>query len=194
MKRWGKAAFVAFCASWSLVAGSAEPMADPVLLSEPPRVLEDFELIDQNGESLRFSALRGRPVFVFFGFTRCPDVCPVALYKLARLTQAHGRDLQRPRVVMISVDGVNDTPAAMNAFLLAYSTEFIGLTGDPRRLRDVAAQFSAASFRAATKDRTGRYLVDHSAQIYLVDASGRLRATFFNASVDAMARLGKGAL
>jgi protein SCO1 len=153
-------------------------------------VLEDFELIDSNGKSVRFSTLRGRPAYVFFGFTRCPDVCHTALYKLKLLTQAAGPASHRPHVVMISVDGVNDTPRALRRFLRAYPSEFIGLTGDTDRLHQVAAQFSAASFPAMTKDRKGRYLVDHSAHIYLVDASGRLRATFFNPSVEAMARIG----
>lgn len=91
-----------------------------------------------------------------------------------------------PAVVMISVDGGRDTPAVMKAYLEPLSDQFIGLTGDPKAVRKIAAGFSAVFFKGLPADNSGAYLVEHTSQIYLVDDQGRLRATFFDASVEAM--------
>ena len=91
-------------------------------------------------------------------------------------------------VVMISVDGERDTPAAMQSFLATYSPDFIGLTGDPRLATTIAAQFSAVFFKEpASKD--GNYRVGHSGQVFVVDKQGRLRASFADASIGDMAKV-----
>ncbi len=87
---------------------------------------------------------------------------------------------------MISVDGDRDTPAVMKAYLAPLSPDFIGLTGDTRSVRKIAANFSAVFFKGLPADNSGQYLVDHTSQVYLVDTQGRLRATFFDASVEQM--------
>ncbi len=93
-----------------------------------------------------------------------------------------------PAVIMISVDGDRDTPAALKAYLAPLSKDFIGLTGDPRTVRGIAANFSAVFFKGLPADNSGNYLVEHTSQVYLVDAQGRLHATFFDASVERMSR------
>jgi protein SCO1/2 len=89
---------------------------------------------------------------------------------------------------MISVDGERDAPAAMKAYLDALSADFIGLTGEPRTVRQIAEGFSAVFFKGLPAGQSGHYVVDHTSQVYLADAEGRLRATFFDASVEQMAR------
>ena len=89
---------------------------------------------------------------------------------------------------MISVDGDRDSPAAMKAYLAQVSPRFMGLTGDPRTVRGIAAQFSAVFFKGLPAKPGGPYLVEHTSQIYLIDRHGRLRVTFFDASIDAMRR------
>jgi protein SCO1/2 len=93
-----------------------------------------------------------------------------------------------PAVIMISVDGDRDTPAALKAYLAPLSKDFIGLTGDPRTVRALAGNFSAVFFKGLPADNSGRYLVEHTSQVYLVDAQGRLHATFFDASVERMSQ------
>lgn len=159
-----------------------------VHLAETPRALKDFELIDQSGAPRKFSSFRGAPVLVFFGFTNCPDVCPAAMQRLRLLMQSKDAAVLRTQVVMISVDGGRDTPAAMKAYLQPLSKKFIGLTGPPLKVRDIAAQFPAVFFKGAA-DKAGGYRVDHTTQIYLVDAAGRLRAAFSDAPVAEMSRV-----
>lgn len=90
-------------------------------------------------------------------------------------------------LVMVSVDGDRDSPPAIKAYLSRFAPRGIGLTGDPRTVRQVAAQFSSVFFKQLPDQAGGPYLVEHTSQIYLVDRLGRLRETFFDASVDAMA-------
>jgi protein SCO1/2 len=169
-------------------ASPALPRLDRVMFAEPPKPVDDFELTDHHGEPFRFSTLRGAPALVFFGFAHCPDVCPAALAKL-KLLRAGDEALARARVVFISVDGERDTPEALKAWLAGLSPDFLGLTGDPEAVREVAARFAAAFFKDQPTGAAGDYQVQHSSQIFLVDAAGRLRAEFYDASVDTMATL-----
>jgi protein SCO1/2 len=123
---------------------------------------------------------------VFFGFTHCPNVCPTALGRLKLLHEARGGALKGARIVMVSVDGERDTPARLGSYLSPLSKDFVGLTGDPRAVGRIAAQFAAVFFKEpAGKD--GDYNVMHSTQVFAVDKAGRLRATFADASIEDMA-------
>ncbi len=172
----------------SAAATAAAPAPERTLLAEPPRAVADFQLTDQSGKTVKLSDFRGAPVLMFFGFTHCSSVCPAALHQLRELERAHRADLGKTRIVIVSVDGERDTPAAMGAWLKPLSPNFIGLTGAPARVHNIAADFSAAFFRQpATKP--GEYQVEHNSQIFLVDAQGKLRATFFNAPLATMAQV-----
>jgi len=124
---------------------------------------------------------------VFFGFSHCRDVCPLTLGQLQAIVSSRDSAVNQARVVMISVDGDRDTPAALKGYLAPVSPDFIGLTGTPRRVRDIAAQFSAVFFKGMPADGDGNYQVEHTAQVYLLDKQGRLHSTFFNAPADVIA-------
>jgi protein SCO1 len=159
--------------------GSVQLAAPPVV------VLQDFALTDQLGKSRKLSDFRGAPLLVFFGFTHCPDVCPATLHRLKLLKQSPDRVLRRVQVAFISVDGERDTPEKLKIYLEPISKSFVGLTGPPKTVRSVAAQFSSVFFKGV-KEKNGSYLVQHTSQVYLVDASGRLRATFVDATPEEM--------
>jgi protein SCO1/2 len=172
--------------AFSTLAFTAEVAG--VHVAETPRAVKDFELVDQSGAPRKFSTFRGAPVLVFFGFTNCPDLCPAAMQRLRSLMQSKDAAVLRAQVVMISVDGARDTPAAMKEYLQPLSKKFIGLTGPPSTVRDIAAQFPAVFFKGAA-DKAGGYRVDHTTQIYLVDAAGNLRAAFSDAPLAEMSRV-----
>jgi protein SCO1/2 len=176
---------------YSLACGAAIANADETIrIATTPLEIEDFTLTDQEGQAFHFNSLRGRTALVFFGFTHCPSICPAAMFKLKLLSDSlreGGGPL--PAVVMISVDGDRDTPAVMKAYLEPLSDRFIGLTGDPKAVRKIAAGFSAVFFKGLPADNSGNYLVEHTSQIYLIDDQGRLHATFLEASVEAMAEV-----
>jgi len=184
----------AVCADTPDRAGAALTSSDKVLIAQSPQDVPDFELTDQEAQPFRFSQLRGQTTLVFFGFTHCPDICPTTLYKLKLSDEARDRSLLRAAVVLISVDGDRDTPAAMKDYLASFSPDFIGLTGNPRLVRDIAARFSAVFFKGLPSDKSGNYLVEHTSQLYLVDKAGRLRATFFDAPVDTIVEVTRAVL
>lgn len=162
------------------------PALERVRVLSAPRAISDAELTDQNGRAFRLDDLRGKVAFVLFGFTNCPDVCPLAMERLRQLHDAKTLAAADVTYVLISVDGDRDTPAAMNAFLGKYSPEFVGLTAPPARVRPIAEQFSAAFFKGAAHKHDGGYDVAHSPQIFVVDAAGQLRAEIYGASIEAM--------
>jgi protein SCO1 len=170
----------------SIADNASLPSFDGVMLQPTPKPLRDFELTDQDGRSFRFSSLRGAPALMLFGFAHCPDVCPTSLQKLALLKQSNP-ELKGVRVVMISVDAERDTAAALKEYMNHFSGDFIGLTGDPQHIREIATQFSAAFFKGEANATSGDYVVGHSGQVFAVDKAGNVRAEFYDASLDAMA-------
>jgi protein SCO1/2 len=173
-------------ATAALAAEPALPALPGVYVNPAPAPIADFTLTDQTGKPRAFSSLRGEPLLVFFGFTHCANVCPLTMARLKSLHSAEGGKLKAARVVMISVDGDRDTPAAMKSYLEPLSRDFIGLTGDPKATAKIAAGFAAVFFNEpAGKD--GSYNVMHSTQVFAVDKAGRLRASFGDASMEDMA-------
>jgi len=162
------------------------PSYDRVRVLQSPPHISDKQLIDQDGRPFRFSQLRGRVSLIFFGFTNCADVCPMALQKLRQLEEHLEPDSGEIAYVMISVDGDRDTPEVMKRYLERYSPRFKGATGQIGDMKALASEFSAAFFKGSAVDKTGGYSVSHSPQVFLVDQESRLRAEFYNASIEAM--------
>jgi len=177
---------IALLASATATAAALAP--ERTLLAEPPRVIADFQLTDQSGKTVKLADLRGAPALMFFGFTHCSTACPAALQQLRQLERQHRAELGKTRIVIVSVDGERDSPGAMKAWLQPISPNFIGLTGAPPRVHNIAAQFSAAFYKVPGQS-TGEYSMEHNSQIFLIDAKGRLRATFFNAPLATMAQV-----
>ena len=188
MKRCSVISLIAVLAS---AAAAAAPAPERTLLAEPPRAIADFQLTDQSGKAVKLADFRGAPVLMFFGFTHCSTACPAALHQLRQLERQHGAELGKTRIVIVSVDGERDTPAAMKTWLQPLSAKFIGLTGTPARVQNIAAQFSAAFYKLPGAS-AGEYSMEHNSQIFLLDAQGRLRATFFNAPLATMAKVTSG--
>ena len=168
-------------------ASADVPSYERVRVLEMPKPVADFALTDQNGAPFKLADLKGKVAFVLFGFTNCPDACPLSMERLRELQHSGQLADESVAYVMISVDGERDTPAAMKAFLAKYSSEFVGLTADPGRVAPIAAQFSAMFFKGARNPHDGHYDVAHSPQIFVLDPAGRVRAEVYSASLEAMA-------
>ena len=180
--RFGLAAAAALVAA---LAHAEVPKLDRVRVVEPARAIAAGEFTDEEGRATQLNALRGRVVFVLFGFTNCADVCPLTMERLGQLRDSGSLNSADVAYVMISVDGERDTPAVMKEFLARYPEEFIGLTAPPNRVTPVAEQFSAAFFKGA-HDAHGKYDVAHSPQIFVLDTAGNLRVELFGASIESM--------
>jgi protein SCO1 len=139
-----------------------------------PKQLEDFRLTDISGAPFTLASLAGRPSLVYFGFTRCPDVCPTTLLKLAQIVRVAG--IAGLRVVFISVDPQRDTPPVLALYVHAFDPSFQGLTGDPQAIARVAAEFAVAVSRVDLPG--GDYTMDHTAAVFLLDARAQEVAIF----------------
>jgi YVTN family beta-propeller protein len=167
-------------------AAADVPQYDRVRVLAAPMEVTLEDLTDQNGESFKIGQLNGKVVVILFGFTNCPDVCPIALQRMRQLEVsdiARGNDLA---FVMISVDAERDSPAVLKEYLANYSSRFIGVTGDVSKIKRVAKQFSAAFFKGTPIGDGDHYTVSHSRQVFVVDTAGRLRAELYDASLEAM--------
>jgi len=186
-RRYGAAGLVLLCLLMPAGAIAAElPTYNRVRILETPVTIEDAELTNQDGEAFRLSDLRGRVALIFFGFTNCPDVCPTAMEHLRQFRESGTVDFSDVAVVLVSVDGENDTPTVMKTYLAKFSQEFIGLTGDPSYVKTLASQFAASFFKRGSSAHGG-YTMAHSPQIFVVDPDGKLRAEFYAPAIEAMA-------
>ena len=132
----------------------------------------DFNLTDHNNENFALRQLRGKLVLVFFGYTACPDVCPSELTSLAAVLRALGPQQDRVQALFISIDPQRDTPSQLKNYVLYFAPGLIGLTGSAAQIDQVADLFNAGYRRIERED--GRYFMDHSASLYVVDEKGRL--------------------
>jgi protein SCO1/2 len=144
-----------------------------------PRDPGAFSLIDQNNAQFTAARLKGAPTLVYFGYTRCPDVCPLTLLQLAQVVQSHV--VPGLRVLFISVDPTRDTPVQLAQYMRAFDPDFIGLTGTPAMLQTVARSFGVAYLRVDLPG--GDYSMDHSSTLFLMDSRGR-NVAVFNAPYD----------
>jgi protein SCO1/2 len=172
-------------AQFAAAAETALRAPDRTRLAQPRKPLPAVQLIDTDSRQSGLDALEGRAALVFFGFTNCPNVCPAAMQRMRLVERALGAP-DALVSVLISVDGERDTPAVVKAYLEPFGQGFVGYTGPPAVVRDLGAAFSAVFFPGMPTDAAGGYNVEHTSQIYLVDAQGQLAATFYQAPVDDM--------
>jgi len=112
-------------------------------------------------------------VTVFFGFTHCPDVCPVTLAEMAQVVRELGPDGSRVQVLFVTVDPERDTQQVLKQYVPSFNPAFLGLYGDAEATARVAKEFKIYYRKQPAKD--GHYSVDHSAGTYILDPQGRLR-------------------
>jgi protein SCO1/2 len=140
---------------------------------DPPRPLGDFTLTSHTGDPLSLSDLKGKPTLLYFGYTGCPDVCPMTLGDYVRVKSALGDQADSVNFVMVSVDAKRDTPARLARYLGGFDPAFIGMTGDELTLRRIGVDYGLY-FEIHDDGQTENYLVDHTASMFLIDPEMRL--------------------
>ncbi|MCE9640852.1 MAG: SCO family protein [Betaproteobacteria bacterium] len=133
----------------------------------------DVRLTDHTGKARTLADFKGKVVVVFFGYTHCPDVCPVTLGELAIVARELGKDAANMQVLFITVDPERDTPAVLAKYVPAFNADFLGLYGDAEATARTAKDFKVFFQKQAPAG--GGYSVDHSAGTYVYDKAGRLR-------------------
>lgn len=151
--------------------GSAtHEFAGAELLAEEP--LPDFTLTAAGDVPVSLSDFRGQYVYLYFGYTFCPDFCPTTLAKLAGVREEMGDDAVRMQVMMITVDPERDTPDVLERYVQVFDPSFAGLTGAETDI-DAAAQSLGVFYQRNEGSAASGYLVDHSTRTYLIGPDGR---------------------
>ena len=146
------------------------------LLWPDPKTLAPFTAVDHESNPFTLTDLLGKWSFLFFGFTHCPDICPVTL---AAMDKVH-RQLEQPQnvqTVFISVDPERDTPGRLDKYVTNFNPEFIGLGGSVEQVAGLTGQIGLPYFLDKSESEEN-YLVDHGSSLFLIDPRGRLVAIF----------------
>ncbi len=166
----------------AFAVAACSPTPDPP--AEPPLAGADiggpFELINKDGETVRWQDFDGQYRIVYFGFTYCPDICPNDVQRMSQglrmFAESDPKRAAQVQSIFISVDPERDTPEIVGEFAAAFSDDLIGLTGSPEQVKTAADNFRV--FYSRGEDTPGGgYLVDHSAIVYLFGRSGEPLAT-----------------
>jgi protein SCO1/2 len=143
----------------------------------PPLPVTDFSLLTANSESVRLSEQEGKIVLLFFGYTSCPDVCPLTLATFQEVHQRLGDDAQKVRFAMITADPERDMPDKVAAYAARFHPGFIGLSGDRAELEKIWKQLGVFVEKQESNSAAG-YLVSHTTSVYVLDQNGSVIMTF----------------
>jgi protein SCO1/2 len=172
---------LAACLSFALLAGcgsSGPPAGEPPLAGAA--IGGPFELVDSDGQTVRWSDFDGKFRVVYFGYAYCPDICPLDVQRMmqgfAQFKQANPELSAQVRPIFITVDPARDTPAVVGEFTRAFSNDLIGLTGTPEQV-DQAAKAFAVYYQKGEVGAGGGYMMDHSRAAFLMGRNGEPIAT-----------------
>jgi protein SCO1/2 len=152
------------------------PQTERATVFPAARPVPTLDLVDQDGKALGPDFFKGHWTLVFFGFTQCPDVCPTTLATLAR-TVRELDDLpavQRPRVLLVSLDPERDTPEILAPYVRFFDPSFLGARGSLEATAAAASAFNLPYARVALPE--GGYTLDHGSGIFMVGPSGGTEA------------------
>jgi protein SCO1/2 len=155
----------------------ARPYTFQGSLIEPPVPAPDFELVDQHGHPFHLSEQKDKVILAFFGYTHCPDVCPVTLADFKKIKSQLGDRSKDVAFLFISTDPERDTPDQLLNYLKNFDPEFVGLTGDQSLMETVWQEYGVYQQKVESGEPEN-YLVDHSARTYVIDKHGNLRLTY----------------
>lgn len=136
----------------------------------------DFTLNSAAGP-VELSAMRGKVVVLFFGYTMCPDVCPTSMGLLSSALSGLQKDeLERVQGLFISVDPERDTLERLQAYGAYFHPRILGITGTAEQVASIAKMYGAA-YRKSEQTSGAGYVMDHTADLYVVDQAGRLHGS-----------------
>jgi protein SCO1 len=175
-----KAVFPPLLAAGLLALGGLTGCGPGATRSDPPlagtQLGGDFTLVDKAGKTVRYADFAGKWRVLYFGYTFCPDVCPLDVQRLMQgyhlFAKAHPQAAAQVVPMFISIDPERDTPQAVGQFTAAFGPELIGLTGSPTQVAGAAKAF-AVYYQKRKGATPGTYLMDHSRAAYLMAPDGK---------------------
>ncbi len=136
-----------------------------------------FTLTNQDGQTVTSAEFHDKYMWVYFGYTYCPDLCPTGLQSLAHALHKLGPDTKKIQTLFITIDPVRDTPEKMKAYVASFHPDIMGLTGTPEQIATVAKAYQVYYARGEQVDEHD-YIMDHSSLIYFMGPEGRFIAAY----------------
>ncbi|MCE7989119.1 MAG: SCO family protein [Caldilinea sp. CFX5] len=137
--------------------------------------LADFQLATTTGKPMRLSDFRGKYLLLYFGYTYCPDACPLTLANLADMMKRLGPAADQVQVILVSLDPERDTVEQLASYLPHFHPTFLGMTGAREEILKVATQFGIFYEK---RGETAGYTIDHTSTVIVVDPEGRPQVIF----------------
>ena len=149
------------------------------LLWPNPKEFSSFTTIDQDGKEFGLEQMLGKWSFVFFGYTHCPDICPITLSVMNQVQQRLTEEgkANNIQILFVSVDPERDTPDQLKTYVKYFNPDFIGLGGTEQQINSLSRQIGIA-YMKGEKTASGDYVVDHTASVILIDPQGRFVSLF----------------
>ena len=161
--------------SFGYQAAKIEPASGPMAAETAPGGA--FTLTDQDGNAVTEKDYADSYKLVFFGFTNCPDVCPVELQKIATVMKALGPRAADVTPLFISVDPQRDTPDVMKEYTAQFDPRIIGLTGTPEQVKAAEAAYKVYAARVDDPSLSD-YTMNHSSYTFFMSPDGKLISLF----------------
>ncbi|PKO48682.1 MAG: SCO family protein [Betaproteobacteria bacterium HGW-Betaproteobacteria-4] len=142
----------------------------------------DFSLQSASGP-VALHDYRGKLVLVYFGYTYCPDICPTSLAATAEgLKQLTPEELAKVAMIFVSVDPKRDTPERLKEYVEFFHPAIVGVTGTPENIAEIAKRYGVFYAEQKVETAGDGYVVDHSADTFVVAADGQLVAKMAHAT------------
>jgi protein SCO1/2 len=133
--------------------------------------------LDYQNTSFELNSLKGQPVILYFGYTHCPDVCPVGLAVIRDVLNSNDK-FEQVKALFVTLDPERDTPEKLQKYTAFFHSNILGLTGSDQEIREMSASYGTSFRRADTVleaiDGQEGYTIDHSTYYYLIDSAGEL--------------------
>lgn len=129
-----------------------------------------------DGKEVSAEDFEGKATLLYFGYTFCPDVCPLTLANIAQALKAMGEDAREVRVLFVTVDPDRDTPDLLKDYTDAFAPQMVGLRGTDNQLASLAKRYRVAY--SVDPDENGEYVVTHSPAVYAFNGEGEARVLF----------------
>jgi len=141
------------------------------------KTIPDFQLLDVNANPIDQTVFEDRWSVIFFGYTHCPDVCPITLQVMKNVaSKLAEQNEEPPQVVFVSMDPVRDTSEVMKNYISYFDDEFVGITGELTSVHSMTSSLGIVASFTANNEDPDNYLVDHTASLLLIDPQKRVRA------------------
>lgn len=131
-----------------------------------------FSLLDPTGKRVTEKDFAGKPMLVYFGFTRCPDVCPAGLQVIAAALDRLGEKAKEVTPIFVTVDPERDTPEAIGKYVASFHKGIVGLSGTPADIAAVTKAYRVYAKKVPDETNPAEYNMDHSSFMYLMDRNG----------------------